>query len=89
MKKIIFFILFFILIFIKCDYDVNEAQITCSYKGWNKYHCVFLKLLKYLINYYFKIIYNKNSFILLLPNLLCICILFLILYHFHSYIFFV
>ena len=41
MKKIIFFILSVILIFIKCDYDVNEAQLTCSYKGWNRYHCVF------------------------------------------------
>ena len=41
MKKMIFFILSFILIFIKCDYDVNEAQITCSYKGWEKYHCIF------------------------------------------------
>ena len=41
MKKMIFFILSIILLFIKCQEDVTEAQISCTYKGWEKYHCIF------------------------------------------------
>ena len=40
-KKIIFFILSIILIFIRCQVDANEAQISCTYLGWNRYHCIF------------------------------------------------
>ena len=41
MKKMIFFILSIILLFIKCQEDVTEAQISCTYKVWEKYHCIF------------------------------------------------
>ena len=42
MKQMIFLILSIILFFIKCQkYNVTEAQITCTYKGWGKYHCIY------------------------------------------------